>query len=79
MVYGQSSQYIGDGKMIFLWIWLIGGLLMVIGSILFSTEEEMKRVVPYKMILAYLLWPLSSLAVLWGILASRRAQKVQVR
>ena len=42
--------------------WFLGGILLLAGSIVFSTEEEMSRADPVWMVCGYILWPLMIIA-----------------
>mgnify|MGYP000329512864 CR=1 FL=1 len=56
-------------------IWIAGLVIMILGYLLTSTEQERKRVVSWRMALAYIFWPISLVAVLLNSLTRTKDSK----
>jgi hypothetical protein len=58
-----------------IYIWLIGLLILLLGFVLTTTEIEMRRATPIGVVLAYIFWPITLIAILIHVLRGSRRKR----
>ena len=57
------------------YVWLIGLLILLLGFVLTTTPIEMRRATPLGVILAYIFWPITLIAIIVHILRNSRRRR----
>lgn len=57
------------------YVWLIGMLVLLLGFVLTTTPVEMRRTTPFGLVLAYVFWPITLIAIVVHILRNSRRKR----
>jgi hypothetical protein len=58
-----------------IYVWLIGLLVLLLGFVLTATEVEMRRSTPVGVVLAYIFWPITLIAIIIHVLRGSRRKR----
>jgi hypothetical protein len=58
-----------------IYIWLIGLLVLLLGFVLTTTDIEMRRTTPVGVVLAYIFWPITLIAIIFHVLRGSRGKR----